>query len=558
MPDLILVLISGEVMEQNIERSLSEGPEQPWAFSDWKRQMQALQPGRAIVFVDMVDDRGRQVNRFTAATIPYTCRRAIVGTLTSTVERAVAPFFEGYPFEFHYELQQDQTFSPPTDLDGLARWLDGAIPGVGVGPEQLRELIIHSKSNKIGVFIDGAARRASYFEETSPPAAVSPPPAKAIAPRDERPVDPPTGLAEAIDAFAAAVQRAGLVFLGANEHLPRAFLAALVAKRFAILSGLSGSGKTRLAQALGQWLGRSEDGRSRYLVVPVRPDWTSPDSLLGYEDALLPADGGRRAWTAPDALRFMLRASEDPSHLYLLVLDEMNLAHVERYFADVLSGMESGEPIMPTLQLDRGFWRMPSTDARYAPFPPNLLVVGTVNVDETTYQFSPKVLDRAFSFDFRVSTDELGTTLGSVSPVDAATAEEADAVWRACIDSQWHRDDPGPHSDEARALLLQLHTQLTGIGFEFGHRTFHEAMRFVAALAQARIIDTDETVDWVVMTKILPRLHGSRRLLEPFLEELHRSATGSDPDKPAMPLTARRVDRMLSLVRANQFVSFAE
>ncbi len=147
------------------------------------------------------------------------------------------------------------------------------------------------------------------------------------------------------------------MFLGANRDLPHAFVAALAAKRFALLSGLSGSGKTQLARALGQWLGEGEHG-PRYLVVPVRPDWTSPEPLLGYEDALLPPEGNRRAWSAPATLQFMLRAATDLEHLYLLVLDEMNLAHVERYFADVLSGIESGERVLPDLVKEAdGYWR---------------------------------------------------------------------------------------------------------------------------------------------------------------------------------------------------------
>src|SRR5690606_24773595 len=151
-----------------------------------------------------------------------------------------------------------------------------------------------------------------------------------------------------------------------------------------------------LARALGQWLGTAEDGQERYTVVPVRPDWTSPEPLLGYEDALLPMRRGRRAWTVPGPLQFILRAARDPRNLYLMVLDEMNLAHVERYFADVLSGIESDEAILPDLHVVDGHW-YPQRAGFRLPFPANLMVVGTVNVDETTYQFSPKVLDRAFS-----------------------------------------------------------------------------------------------------------------------------------------------------------------
>ena len=336
-----------------------------------------------------------------------------------------------------------------------------------------------------------------------------------------------------------------------------AFLAAVAAKRFAILSGLSGSGKTLLARSLGQWLGEDDRG-PRYLVVPVRPDWTSPEPLLGYEDALLKPDGKRRAWTAPSSLQFMLRAAADPQHLYLLVLDEMNLAHVERYFADVLSGIESGERVLPALvEEDDGHWRVPDGQGLVA-MPTNLIVVGTVNVDETTYQFSPKVLDRAFTFDFRVDTSELGQATRRPGTVEQATGEQLSEIRSVLIKDDWHLDHPAPRLAEVVEQLTDLHERLSEIGFEFGHRTFYEATRLAATLAGAGLADSDEALDWILMTKILPRLHGSRRQLEPFLGDLLTIATGTDSEKPVMPRTARKVARMLELVRANQFVSFAE
>ena len=187
---------------------------------------------------------------------------------------------------------------------------------------------------------------------------------------------------------------------------------SLATKRLVLLTGLSGSGKTRLALAFGQWL-----GRDRYKIVAVRPDWTGPDALLGYENQLSLARDDGYAWVVPETLRFMLRAAKDPSHPYLLLLDEMNLAHVERYFADVLSGIESGEDILPNLVETNGEWRSATKDR--LPLPDNLFVVGTVNIDETTYMFSPKVLDRANTLEFRVLTEDLnggGAGLTEVAP----------------------------------------------------------------------------------------------------------------------------------------------
>jgi 5-methylcytosine-specific restriction protein B len=130
----------------------------------------------------------------------------------------------------------------------------------------------------------------------------------------------------------------------------------VLSKPFAILTGQSGSGKTQLAKRLGEWCGQDAAGRPRYLVVPVRPDWTGPEFLFGYPDGLAERVDGHPVWAVPAALEFLLRAHHDPAAPYVLVLDEMNLAHVERYFADFLSGIESREPVMPNLSLRNGRW----------------------------------------------------------------------------------------------------------------------------------------------------------------------------------------------------------
>lgn len=124
-------------------------------------------------------------------------------------------------------------------------------------------------------------------------------------------------------AFAEALRASCLTFGVRHDAVARTFLASLATKRFVILTGLSGSGKSQIAIRFGEWL-----GAARCLILAVRPDWTGPEALLGYEDALQSAVGGRSAWHVPAPLAFMLAAARDPGRSYLLVLDEMNLAHV--------------------------------------------------------------------------------------------------------------------------------------------------------------------------------------------------------------------------------------
>lgn len=377
---------------------------------------------------------------------------------------------------------------------------------------------------------------------------------------------PARDFAQVVDSFAVAL-RASNVDFGANHtKLVASFAASLATKRFVILTGLSGSGKTQLALRFGEWL-----GAKRSLVVPVRPDWSGADALFGYEDALQPMDQhGRRAWNVPEVLAFMLRAASDKAHPYLLLLDEMNLAHVERYFADVLSGMESGEPTVPNLARDvSGTWRANDQIPR-VPIPANLFVVGTVNIDETTYMFSPKVLDRASTFEFRVRTDDLNATARRPIQIEPASEEDASTFLEVATDEGWQELSPAKSAAFIADELRRIHAILSIDGFEFGHRVFYEALRFAAIYEATGVDDKNEVLDAIVMQKLLPRLHGTRRRLEPVLSalgqfcaiETNDATSAFDPlallHEPRLPVSFEKIRRMTRGVRLHQFASFTE
>lgn len=145
-----------------------------------------------------------------------------------------------------------------------------------------------------------------------------------------------------LNSFQLKTREAGLIF---SPQLINRFIASLCTKPFVICSGLSGSGKTKLAQAFAQWITVDE---SQYAIVPVGADWTNREPLLGYPNAL-----NKDEYVCPEngVLHLMISAkqnienTEEPTKPYFLILDEMNLSHVERYFADFLSTMESGDKI---------------------------------------------------------------------------------------------------------------------------------------------------------------------------------------------------------------------
>lgn len=364
--------------------------------------------------------------------------------------------------------------------------------------------------------------------------------------------------AELFRDFAAAVEGSGLRF-PAGSNLVRSFLSSLLAKPFAILTGLAGSGKTQLAMRLGEWFGTDEHGRHRHVVVPVRPDWTGPESIFGYEDALRTSTSGAPVWFVPEAFEFVLRAANDPEHPYLLILDEMNLAHVERYFSDFLSGIESRRPVLPALVLDENSrqWVLRDVEAQRLELPRNLFVVGTVNVDETTYMFSPKVLDRAFTFEFRVTSEELDAELQRPIAAQAGKDQRVRAFASLAESDDWQREHPHPGRDEIVSTLREAHTILARANQEFGHRTLYEILRFCAFYAATGDTDVHAALDLAMMQKILPKVHGSRRRVEPVLNELNSLALGAGP-AARLPVTHSKIIRMIESVRANQFVSFAE
>jgi len=372
------------------------------------------------------------------------------------------------------------------------------------------------------------------------------------------------------DEFSNALEQSRVTF---GAGVVRAFVSSLATKPFVILTGLSGSGKTQLALKFGEWL-----GVDRLQVIPVRPDWTGAEALFGYENALLPRKDGRAAWHVPSALRFMLRAAADLRAPYLLVLDEMNLAHVERYFADFLSGMESEKPCLPNLSKESdGEWRVTIRGDVQIRVPRNLFVIGTVNVDETTYMFSPKVLDRSNTFEFRVATDDLRSDASRPQTCTRGDWALVRGFLGIAQDNQWQSSNPAPDLQSFEARLRELHGLLLREGFEFGHRVFYEAIRFASMLASAGDPDPMTALDRQIMQKILPRLHGSRRRLESTLSAVGRfcfdlgvegadvfgRGIAFDPLAPPtgearLPASFDKIKRMMRILRQNQFASFTE
>ncbi|MGA0369806.1 MAG: McrB family protein, partial [Kiritimatiellia bacterium] len=310
-------------------------------------------------------------------------------------------------------------------------------------------------------------------------------------------------------------------------------------------------------------------GGGDFLLVSVGADLTSNENLLGYPNAL---ESGKYCKPDNGVLDLILNAQQHPELPYFLILDEMNLSHVERYFADFLSAMESGEAIH--LHEDTGEdWN--GVPARLA-IPKNLFVIGTVNVDETTYMFSPKVLDRANVIEFRVSEDEMSAFLENpLKPNLDAIAGQGAAYAKAFVAAA--KSDVRLDEDlrkQVSAVLMTFFPALKEAGAEFGYRTAHEICRFVhfyLALSEGDG-DFDAAMDAAVMQKLLPKLHGSKKKLGPVLETLLRlclkesARPEHDPIKEELltqenalyPVSLEKLARMRQRLAEHGFTSFAE
>lgn len=365
-----------------------------------------------------------------------------------------------------------------------------------------------------------------------------------------------------LSSFQSKAREAGLIF---SPQLIQRFVASLCTKPFVICSGLSGSGKTKLAQAFVQWICQDE---SQYRIIPVGADWTNREPLLGYPNALKPEE-----YVKPDSavLDLIIQANNLPNLPHFLILDEMNLSHVERYFADFLSVMESKEEI----SLYSGAMVQNGVPAKIK-VPSNLFIIGTVNIDETTNMFSPKVLDRANTIEFRVTQDEMKNFLSNIRDInfDVLTGKGA-GMSKSFLEMAAGKEYATNDIEVIKAALVQFFDELKKIGSEFGYRSATEILRLIHQLTVLdNSLSINQRIDIAIMQKLLPKLHGSRRKLCPVLETLgtfciignigiikdvfEKADFNYNNASVLYPLSLEKIARMYRGAIDNGFASFAE
>ena len=401
--------------------------------------------------------------------------------------------------------------------------------------------------------------------------------------------------------------------------------ASLLAKPFTILTGNSGTGKTRSAEDLAAMFRDADDLElaKNVVLVAVGADWTDSRNVVGYvnhlrEAKMAGAVDSRPVYQSTPVLDLLLEASKPgrESLPHFLILDEMNLSHVERYFADFLSAMEArsgairfheegaGNTKAETgdLKTESGTpeadFRLPRFEGdtvgvpRSLPYPQNLFVIGTVNVDETTYMFSPKVLDRAHVIEFEVDRGEVGKFLDDpkpLQPVPRAAAGQAEAFLELSLRARGLQEPPLPELPPAvktavNKHLLEVLEILQNGRFEFAFRTAKEVVAYLKVSCELAADKAaweagkwKSDLDDEILQKILPKLSGSKRRIEALLVRLARycetgvvhkieestpAAYQSSPVKRADAAKCKfarshgKLCDMIDAVRRAQFVSF--
>ena len=304
-----------------------------------------------------------------------------------------------------------------------------------------------------------------------------------------------------------------------DDELLLRLLAALRAKPFAILAGHSGTGKSRYVKKLAYMTCNVDELRvegqlpGNYLLLQVKPNWHDSTELLGFRNAM-----DRNRYQKTQLIEFLFKAYHFKETPFFLCLDEMNLAPVEQYFAEFLSAMESKEPVPlnditenDDNLLELGCDWVDSLEflkANKFSIPKNLFIVGTVNMDETTNQFSRKVLDRAFTIEM---TDVDFKSFNVVEePSYKDTVEESHI--EALLNGEKSVAALDVADTDGSSALVKVQKALEPTAFAIAYRFANEytlLKRAIECFDPGKAINLD-ALDQAVLMKILPRIAGEK------------------------------------------------
>ena len=369
----------------------------------------------------------------------------------------------------------------------------------------------------------------------------------------------------------------------------RPYITAIKSKPFLLLAGISGTGKSRIVRELARacWEEDSDEYKAQkpknFEMVQVKPNWHDSSELIGYVSRV----SGKAEFVAGDFLKFVAKAWEYQDTPYFLCLDEMNLAPVEQYFAEYLSVVESrkcGEDGVvttdPILKKEDAEWYFNLTAAITSDenvrkrfnkdgicIPQNLIVVGTVNMDETTFSFSRKVLDRAMT----IEMNEVNLHGGLTKRHESIGKLGKDELVGSAVEGVDVYDNYTDVCNTALSYLQKVNDVLEGTPFKIAYRTRNEFLLYVVNnlpynkdkdgndLPQGYVIA--RALDEITSMKILSRIEGDdTKVKDSLLNALSQVLadglnTITDEEHPVKSVSVAKLDEMKNRLQSG-YTSF--
>lgn len=369
-------------------------------------------------------------------------------------------------------------------------------------------------------------------------------------------------------------------------NIPTTKLVSIKTKPFIILAGLSGTGKSRLVRTLAYQFNNiasdittGKNPPTNFQLIKVRPNWHDSSELLGYESRI----SGKDRFITTDFIRFIVKAWHHPETPFFLCLDEMNLAPVEQYFAEYLSAIETRRVIGGKIKTDAlissklvtkyadkangvdptyELWNeleitnleiQEELKANGLGLPSNLIVMGTVNMDETTHSFSRKVLDRAMT----IEMNDINLSLGLGADTDNWNYPTEPLLKELVLSEKTQGNEVfaelSTAGTEIIAYLDLINTKLEGTPFKIAYRVRDEFLLYAfnySLLANKPDDWMNNVLDEMTMMKILPRIEGDEnrtKLLDDLIILFHENN---------LPLSLNKATEMSNRRRLSHYTSF--